>query len=87
MYKLVGYYVGHPLNGKYKPPNQRNNAPKTINIAQTAPSAETTQENQYGTVTPLSGIDMSMNVVMDQLQKQLNQMILLMQQNTNEALE
>jgi hypothetical protein len=88
-YKLVGYPIGHPLHGKYKPPNQRTNF-RTVNMTQTASNGTVAQDNQFGSTSspnsvPASGNDLAMNARMDQLQNQLNQMMLLMQQNTKES--
>ncbi|GJR74201.1 cysteine-rich receptor-like protein kinase 8 [Tanacetum coccineum] len=80
-YKIVGYPVGHPLHGKYKPSNQTpknnvqlNNGNRTVNMAMA-----------QGGFTDLpianSSNDAAMNARIDKLQNQLNQMILMMQNN------
>ncbi|GJR74413.1 cysteine-rich receptor-like protein kinase 8 [Tanacetum coccineum] len=81
-YKLVGYPVGYPLHGKYKP--------------HSAPQIFTTHENSthdYVNMTVAQGTnaestsssshenDTAMCARMDRLQNQLNQMMLMMQNN------
>ncbi|GJR94347.1 reverse transcriptase, RNA-dependent DNA polymerase, LTR copia-type gag-polypeptide [Tanacetum coccineum] len=46
-YKIVGYPIGHPLHGKYKPPTQRNNVTRSVNLTQTSASAGTNQEGVF----------------------------------------
>ncbi|GJX65385.1 cysteine-rich receptor-like protein kinase 8 [Tanacetum coccineum] len=80
-YKLVGYPVGHPLHGKYKPPNtprstaQNNSAHKSVNmtVAQGI-NAESSNIISHDN-------DSAMSARMVQLQNQLNQMMLMMQNN------
>ncbi|GJV07798.1 cysteine-rich receptor-like protein kinase 8 [Tanacetum coccineum] len=78
-YKIVGYPVGHPLHGKYKPSNQtlKNNTQdnnRTINMTMS-------QGNSNESAVTTTSNDAAMNARMDQLQNQLNQMILMMQNN------
>ncbi|GJU30624.1 cysteine-rich receptor-like protein kinase 8 [Tanacetum coccineum] len=80
-YKIVGYPVGHPLHGKYRPPNQTpmNNGQdshggRTINMAMT-------QGSTYDVPIAGGSSDAAMTARMDQLQNQLNQMILMMHNN------
>ncbi|GJY12934.1 cysteine-rich receptor-like protein kinase 8 [Tanacetum coccineum] len=67
-YKLVGYPIGYPLHGKYRPPNQRTNTPKTVNMTQKVPNTSTSQDKHPGsTPTTQSGEDLAMSARMDQL--------------------
>ncbi|XP_071739051.1 uncharacterized protein [Rutidosis leptorrhynchoides] len=70
-YKLVGYPIGHPLHGKYIPPQkqatQYSSQPKSINVV------TTTNDN--------NNAECAMNARMDQIQNQLNQVLLMMQNN------
>ncbi|GKD61347.1 cysteine-rich receptor-like protein kinase 8, partial [Tanacetum coccineum] len=75
-YKIVGYPVGHPLHGKYIPPNQtpRNNGHdthggRTINMAMT-----------QGSTSDVPIVGGSSDAAMS-ARNQLNQMILMMQNN------
>lgn len=79
-YQLVGYPIGHPLHGKYKPPNQRhivqdNTNHRTINM--------TVGQGTNGELPKVATQqnDAAMCARMDQLQNQLNQMMLMMQNN------
>nr|GEV94353.1 ribonuclease H-like domain-containing protein [Tanacetum cinerariifolium] len=76
-YKIVGYPVGHPLHGKYKPNAQKKNMPRTVNMTQTVVNTGVAQEENSGS----NGYAMATSARMDQLQNQLNQMMLMMQQN------
>ncbi|GJZ19313.1 hypothetical protein Tco_0555903 [Tanacetum coccineum] len=76
-YKIVGYPIGHPLHGKYKPNAQRNNMPRTVDMTQTTVNTRITQEGNSGS----NGHDMAVSARMDQLHNKLNQM---MQHNSKE---
>lgn len=76
-YQLVGYPVGHPLHGKFKPTVQtpRNNYQdhsmnKAVNMA--------VAQGSNVEVASTSGQSDAMSARMDQLQNQLNKMMLLM---------
>ena len=78
-YQFLGYPVGHPLHGKFKPQiqtrrQQNYSGSKTVNMAVTQ---DTTTEMPSTSATN----DAAMSARMDQLQNQLNQMMLLMQNN------
>ncbi|GKF13171.1 hypothetical protein Tco_0051097, partial [Tanacetum coccineum] len=82
----MGYPVGHPLHGKYKPPTQRNNVTRSVNLAQTSINAGNSQEGVFGSASSNTNEgEMAMSARMDQLQNQLNQMMMLMQQNSKES--
>ncbi|GKC84502.1 hypothetical protein Tco_1140219 [Tanacetum coccineum] len=84
-YQLVGYPIGHPLHGKYRPPNtpqrfhtQDNSSYRAVNM--------TMGQNVSLEVTNVPSQQMGQNDVamcarIDQLQNQLNQMMLMMQNN------
>ncbi|GJS56485.1 cysteine-rich receptor-like protein kinase 8 [Tanacetum coccineum] len=80
-YKIVGYLVGHPLHGKYKPLNQTlrnnvqdNNGSRTVNM-------EMTQGISVDASVANAPNDAAMSARMDQLHNQLNQMILMVGSN------
>ncbi|GJV31928.1 retrovirus-related pol polyprotein from transposon TNT 1-94 [Tanacetum coccineum] len=56
-YKIVGYPVGHPLHGKFKPNAQKNNTPRTVNMTQIAdgPVAESAQPDDVNDAAKLKG--------------------------------
>ncbi|GJR75534.1 uncharacterized mitochondrial protein-like protein [Tanacetum coccineum] len=79
-YKLVGYLVGHPLHGKYKPPN----APQRFTTQDSLAHKYVDMTVAQGTnAEPTSNISHENNEAMcarmDQLQIQVNQIILMMQ--------
>nr|GEV37303.1 cysteine-rich RLK (receptor-like protein kinase) 8 [Tanacetum cinerariifolium] len=43
-YKIMGYPIGHPLHGKYKPIAQKNNILRTLNMTQTSVNAGNSKE-------------------------------------------
>ncbi|GKB15929.1 cysteine-rich receptor-like protein kinase 8 [Tanacetum coccineum] len=78
-YQLVGYPVGHPLHGKFRPPNNSNNnrtnttRPRTVNMAvgTDGPSSSGKEHTE----------DTAVIAKMDNLQNQINQ-VMMMLQNT-----
>lgn len=83
-YKLVGYPIGHPLHNKYQPPQRRSN-----NTKNHASSSQSRHKIVNMTMNePLSNSmmnlppDYSVTARMDQLQNQLNQVLLMMQNNS-----
>ncbi|GJT35500.1 retrovirus-related pol polyprotein from transposon TNT 1-94 [Tanacetum coccineum] len=66
-YKIVGYHVGHPLHGKYKPPSQRNNVTRSVNLTQTSASAGNSQKGVLDLQVQMpNGGEMAMNARIDQ---------------------
>nr|GEW83058.1 uncharacterized mitochondrial protein AtMg00810-like [Tanacetum cinerariifolium] len=83
-YKLAGYHVGHPLHGKYKPPN----TPKFTahdNSVYRSVKMTVAQGNTESSSSISHDNDSAMSARMDQLQNQLNQMMLMMQNNKDMA--
>nr|GEY00994.1 cysteine-rich RLK (receptor-like protein kinase) 8 [Tanacetum cinerariifolium] len=82
-YQLVGYPDGHPLHGKFKPPNTPQRTVNTsmgqnvnaVNMSM-GPKVNAKSVNTYSQQS-----EVAMCARMDQLQNQLNQMMLMMQNN------
>ncbi|XP_071740316.1 uncharacterized protein [Rutidosis leptorrhynchoides] len=76
-YKIVGYPIGHPLYGRYKPPTKPHPHNKSVNLV--------TTDEQASTSTATT--DLAMTARMDQLQNQLNQVLLMMQSTQSSTTE
>ncbi|GJV47977.1 hypothetical protein Tco_1438189 [Tanacetum coccineum] len=95
-YKLLGYPPGHPLHNKYQPPSQRtqqaNRGQRLVNMmtGDTLPIIDIplhpmSPPDQYSTSTTLDVAESQVHARMDLLQNQLNQVILMMQNQHDQA--
>ncbi|GJY75347.1 cysteine-rich receptor-like protein kinase 8 [Tanacetum coccineum] len=95
-YKLLGYPLGHPLHNKYQPPSQRtqqaNRGQRSVNMmtGDNLPPMDTplhpmNSPDQYSTSTTSDVAESQVHARMDLLQNQLNQVILMMQNQGNQA--
>ncbi|GJY11136.1 putative reverse transcriptase domain-containing protein [Tanacetum coccineum] len=84
-YKLVGYPVGHPMHNKLPPQrrqfNSSQNRPRTVNMTMMN-EGEPVETSPVDTNMVNLPADYSVTARMDQLQNQINQVILMMQNNT-----
>ena len=86
-YQLVGYPVGHPFHGKYKPPIQTSRQNTQTNSGSRFVNMTMGQEVSSDIPSGMGQNDAAMSARMDKLQNQLNQMMMFMQQNNKDTTE